>query len=112
MTKAVEIIRPHVLAEHDVIIEVDELLREAWDAMDVRLNGWRAECGKVGLVLEDILGGNTIIHARLAQGDIIVNRGRIVSYGMTRNSLGLIFDEIFQLVLCKLAFFHSLSLNL
>lgn len=52
---AVEVIWPHVFAKHDIIIEVNELLGEPWDAVDVGLNGRRAERGKVAVVLEDIL---------------------------------------------------------
>lgn len=52
---AVEIIRPHVLAEHDIIIEVDELLRESWDSVNVSLYGRRTECRQVGLVLKKVL---------------------------------------------------------
>lgn len=50
-----EVIRPHVLPEHDVVVEVDELLRQAWDSVDVGLNGRGTEGGQVGEVLEDIL---------------------------------------------------------
>ena len=53
---AVEVVRPHVLAEHDVVVEVDELLGEAGDAVDVGLDGRGAEGGQVALVLEDVLG--------------------------------------------------------
>lgn len=52
---AVEVVWPHVFAKHDIIIEVNELLGEPWDAVDVGLNGRRAERGKVAVVLEDIL---------------------------------------------------------
>lgn len=51
----VEIIRPDVFAKHHVIVEINELLREPWDAVDVGLDGRRAESGKVAVVLEDIL---------------------------------------------------------
>lgn len=50
-----EVVRPHVLPEHDVVVEVDELLRQAWDSVDVGLNGRGTEGGQVGVVLEDIL---------------------------------------------------------
>ena len=53
---AVEVVGPHVLAEHDVVVEVDELLGEARDAVDVGLDGRGAEGGQVALVLEDVLG--------------------------------------------------------
>ncbi len=52
---AVEVIRPHILAEHDIIIEVDELLRESWDSVNVGLYGGRTECRQVGLVLKNVL---------------------------------------------------------
>lgn len=51
----VEIIRPDVFAKHDVIVEINELLREPGDAVDVGLDGRGAESGKVAVVLEDIL---------------------------------------------------------
>lgn len=51
----VEVIRPDVSAEHHVIIEVNELLREAWDAVDVGLDGRGAESGEVAAILEDVL---------------------------------------------------------
>ena len=53
---AVEVVGPHVLAEHDVVVEVDELLGEARDAVDVGLDGRGAEGGQVALVLENVLG--------------------------------------------------------
>lgn len=52
---AVEVIWPDVFAEHHIVVEVNELLREARDPMDVRLNGRGAETGKVGAVQEKIL---------------------------------------------------------
>lgn len=51
----VEVVRPDVSAEHHVIIEVNELLREAWDAVDVGLYGRGAESGEVAAILEDVL---------------------------------------------------------
>lgn len=51
----VEIIRPDVFTKHHVIVEINELLREPWDAVDVRLDGRGAESGKVAVILEDIL---------------------------------------------------------
>ena len=50
-----EVVRPHVLPKHDVVVEVDELLRQAWDSVNVGLNGRGTEGGQVGVVLEDIL---------------------------------------------------------
>ena len=52
---AVEVVRPDVLAEHHVVIEVNELLGEPRDAVDVGLYGRGAEGGKVAVVQEDIL---------------------------------------------------------
>ena len=52
---AVEVVRPDVFAKHHIIIKVNELLGEPWDAVDVCLYGRRAESGKVAVVLEDIL---------------------------------------------------------
>lgn len=51
----VEVIWPHIFPKHDVIVEVDELLGQAWDPVDVCFNGRRTEGGKVSKVLEDIL---------------------------------------------------------
>lgn len=50
-----EVIRPDIFAKHHVVIEVNELLGESWDAVDVGLNGWGAEGRKMALILEDIL---------------------------------------------------------
>lgn len=52
---AVEIIRPDLFAKHHVVIEVNELLREPWDAVDVGLDSRGAEGGEVAVVQEDIL---------------------------------------------------------
>lgn len=52
---AVEVIWPHVFAEHHIVVEVNELLGEPGDAMDVGLNSRWAESGKVAVVQEDIL---------------------------------------------------------
>lgn len=51
----VEVIRPDIFAKHHVIIEINELLGEPWDAVDVGLNGRGAKSGEVGVILEDIL---------------------------------------------------------
>ncbi len=51
----VEIIWPDVFAKHHIIIEVNELLGESWDAVDVGFNGRGAESGKVAVILEDVL---------------------------------------------------------
>lgn len=50
-----EVVRPDVFAKHHVVIEVNELLGESWDAVDVGLNGWGAESRKMTVILEDIL---------------------------------------------------------
>ncbi len=52
---AVEVVRPDVFTKHHVVIEVNELLGEPWDAVDVGLYGRGAESGEVAVVLEDIL---------------------------------------------------------
>ena len=51
----VEVVRPDVFAEHDVIVHVDELLGQPRDAVDVALNGRRRERGQVTLVRKDFL---------------------------------------------------------
>lgn len=52
---AVEVVRPNVFTKHHVIVQVNKLLRQARDAVDVRLYGRRAEGGKVAVVQEDVL---------------------------------------------------------
>lgn len=52
---AVEVVRPDVFAKHHVVVEVNELLREPWDAVDVGLYSRGAEGGEVAVVQEDIL---------------------------------------------------------
>lgn len=52
---AVEVIRPNVFAEHDIIVKIDELLRESWNAVDVSFNGRRTERRQVRLILENVL---------------------------------------------------------
>lgn len=51
----VEILGPHLLTKHHVVIHVNELLRESRDPMDVGLYGRRTESWKVGLVWENFL---------------------------------------------------------
>lgn len=51
----VEVVWPDVSAKHHVIIEVNELLREARDAVDVGLDGGGAESREVAAILEDVL---------------------------------------------------------
>lgn len=51
----VEVIWPDIFAKHHVIIEINELLGEPWDAVDVGLNGRGAKSGEVAVILEDIL---------------------------------------------------------
>lgn len=51
----VEVVRPDVSAKHHIVVEVNELLREARDAVDVGLDGRGAESGEVAAILEDIL---------------------------------------------------------
>lgn len=67
---AVEVIGPYVFAEHHIIVEVNKLLGEPRDSMDVGLDGRGAEGGKVGVVQEDILGGNEL--QELIHNNIII----------------------------------------
>ena len=53
-----EVVGPDVFAEHDVIVEVDELVREAGDLVQVTLDGGRRERRQVALVREDLLNVN------------------------------------------------------
>lgn len=55
----VEVVRPDVSAKHHIVIEVNELLRKARNAVDVRLDGGGAESGEVAAILEDILEEDT-----------------------------------------------------
>lgn len=59
-----EVIRPDIFAEHHIVIEVNELLGESWDAVDVGLNGWGAESRKMAFILEDILEDQEKTHVK------------------------------------------------
>lgn len=50
-----KVVWPDIFAKHHVVIEVNELLGESWNAVNVGLNGWGAESRKMALILEDIL---------------------------------------------------------
>ena len=50
-----EIIGPHFTSKHDVIIEVEELVRQAWDAVQMGFYRRRAEGGEVTLVWKQFL---------------------------------------------------------
>lgn len=52
---AVEVVWPDISAKHHIVIEVNELLGEPWDAVHVGFYGRGAESGKVAVVQEDIL---------------------------------------------------------
>lgn len=52
---AVEVVRPHLFAEHHVIVEVNELLRQTWDTVDVCLYGRGTEGGELTGVEEYVL---------------------------------------------------------
>lgn len=51
----VEVFRPDRRSEHHVVVEVDEPLAQAWYPVQMSLNGWRGERGKMRLVGEDFL---------------------------------------------------------
>lgn len=51
----VEVVWPDVSAKHHIVVEVNELLRKAWNAVDVGLNGRGAKSGEVAAILEDLL---------------------------------------------------------
>ena len=53
-----KVVGPDVFAEHDVIVEVDELVREAGNLVQVTLDGGRRERRQVALVREDLLNVN------------------------------------------------------
>ena len=53
--RAVEILWVRRRAEHDIVIEIDEPPGEPRDAMNVALDGWRAERGEVRRVRKNLL---------------------------------------------------------
>ena len=52
---SVEVLRPHRVSKHDIIVEIDEVVGKARNAMEVAFNGWRAVRRQVGPVLKDVL---------------------------------------------------------
>lgn len=42
-------------SQHHVIVEVEEMLGDAWDAVQVRLNGWRRKDRQVGWVWKNLV---------------------------------------------------------
>ncbi len=51
----VEILWPHVVTKHYIIVQIDEVIGQPGDAMEVTLNCRRAICGEVRLVHKDLL---------------------------------------------------------
>lgn len=51
----VEILRPHLLAKHHVVVHVNKLLGESRNPVDVGFYCRRAECRKVSLIGENFL---------------------------------------------------------
>lgn len=51
----VKIIRPNILPKHNIIIEIDKLLREATDTMNVTFNSWWTEGRQVTHILKYFL---------------------------------------------------------
>ena len=52
---SVEVFRPHVISKHDIIVEVDEILGQSWNAMQVTFYGWGTVGGQVRLIDKDVL---------------------------------------------------------
>ena len=52
----VKVLRPNVISKHDIIIEIDEVIGQAWDVVQMTLNGRRAVRGQVREVLKNFLG--------------------------------------------------------
>ena len=59
-----EVVGEHRGAEKDVIVEVDEVLRERVDVVEIELDGGRRERGKCRLVAEDFRVRNHL-HSRV-----------------------------------------------
>ncbi len=51
----VKVIRPHLPAKHDVIVEIDKLVGKTGYPVDVRLDGGGRKRGKMTLVGEQLL---------------------------------------------------------
>lgn len=51
----VEVLWPHLIPKHDVIVEIYEVVGQSRDAVQMTLNGRGAICRKVGVVGEDVL---------------------------------------------------------
>lgn len=52
---AVEVIRPNILTEHNIVIQINKLLRQPLDAMDVTFNSRGAESRQVAQIPENVL---------------------------------------------------------
>ena len=52
---SVEVLGPHVVSEHDIIVEVDEVVGQSWDTVQVTLYSGGTVGGQVGVVWENIL---------------------------------------------------------
>ena len=53
--EGVEVLRPDLVSEHYIIVEIEKVLGESRNTMDVALDGGRAIGRKVGLVHKNIL---------------------------------------------------------
>ncbi len=51
----VKVVRPHLPAKHDIIVEVDKLVGKTGDPVDVGFDGRGRKRGKMTLVWEQLL---------------------------------------------------------
>ena len=49
---SVKVVRINILTEHDVVVQVQKLAADSWNAVQVRLDGGRRKRGQMGLVRE------------------------------------------------------------
>ena len=53
--EGIEVLRPDLISEHYIIVEIEEVFGQSRYAVDVALNGWRAVRRKVRLVGKNVL---------------------------------------------------------
>ena len=55
MRMSIEVIWPHILAKHHIIVQIKEFVRQSWDPVKMRFYGWRGKGREVALVWEQVL---------------------------------------------------------
>ena len=60
-----EVLRPHFLAEHNVVVHVYIEVRQSWYSVNVTLNSRRAERGQVTLIREELLKNVKMVTVKL-----------------------------------------------